>query len=292
MKLRRKRKYQSKNRNKFLFWLALFGFVLILVYFGWQTHHSLHNLGRKQVYLFAFAAQPKIGGNDRVAILIKSLNPTKTDELVWLDLPQSSNSFKGEKTLAYYSSLLKIPIDEVIQLAAIKNENKLDLSWELIKQLLSFKLAVNSNYKLVRNFNLVINLIDVATVESHQIKLTNLSNIFLERSLTQDQSVCAVAVINTTSINKLAQKVTNMLESNGLYVVRTTSNEQNLDVSQVLVDRRKPHCRLLALKLEDLLPEHQVLRFAHTVNDYRADIVILLGNNLAQQTIFNSSNDR
>jgi len=101
MKLRRKRKYQSKNRNKFLFWLALFGFVLILVYFGWQTHHSLHNLGRKQVYLFAFAAQPKIGGNDRVAILIKSLNPTKTDELVWLDLPQSSNSFKGEKTLAY-----------------------------------------------------------------------------------------------------------------------------------------------------------------------------------------------
>ncbi len=296
MRIHRKHRYRLNNKKTVFLWFIMLLLVPFAVYFGWQLYRSLVHSSKKQVYLFVFVSKGKGEGKTTqtqpMAVFIKSVNINKSPALIWFHSAASQQIPLEKRSLAYYSSLLKIPIDAVVYLPTLSVENKWTLSKQLMKQLFNSDRKISLSDQLGRNLDLVTNLLDMSTVELHRTDPGDLPNIFLERSLTENQSVCAVAVINTTSINKLAQKVTDMLEKNGVYVVRTTSNEQNLNASQVLLDRRQSRCRPLASKLEDLLPGDQTLQFSDTMNDYRADIVILLGNNLARETIFNSSDHR
>jgi len=104
--------------------------------------------------------------------------------------------------------------------------------------------------------------------------------------LSPEEKSCSIAVINTTGKRNLARDTAHLLEQNGVYVVREDSVSQVEDVTHLQVTPDlKSECEALYTKLAPFFPETSIREPQTTeTKRYRADIVILLGNDVAVST--------
>jgi len=253
-------------------------FILGAFYFTFRLTTTYKTLKFSQVYLFLHSKNSNEAVLD--SALIKSAVLGQTHQLVYL--PSMSFSMSSEPDLEAIkisaSNQLKLPVDKVVLLTQ-EPTHKLNLIYQVL-----FYHDKNSDFfsHLAEKIDLISHLTTAETVEQVDLQTDELSNLFLERSLVQSNQACSIAVINTTDINGLASRISKLLERNGAYIVRTSSNDQDLVKSLVMVDTTKRDCQAIAKKLEALLPYHDEMQFQdNVIQDYRADVVIFLGDNLA-----------
>ncbi|MFZ5437581.1 MAG: LytR C-terminal domain-containing protein [Patescibacteria group bacterium] len=106
------------------------------------------------------------------------------------------------------------------------------------------------------------------------------------RSDTTDSSLflCSIAVINTTSVNGLAGQIENVLSADGFSVIRTATDDQTLEKTELVVSTDKTsqqHCQRVQTKISKLLPGEATLKLDDGItNRYRADLVVKLGEDM------------
>lgn len=102
---------------------------------------------------------------------------------------------------------------------------------------------------------------------------------------TQSQAVdpsCSLSVINNTDKAKLATKISQVLENSGVRVVRTTTEGDQLKPTEIVVSPSAQDCEFSLRQAERLLPFASIKPRVDSAADskYRADVVILVGNDL------------
>lgn len=93
---------------------------------------------------------------------------------------------------------------------------------------------------------------------------------------------CSLALVNTTSTAGLAGRLDTLLTAHGFSVVRTTSDQQQAERTEIIVNKTsQENCQGVLQKIEKLLPESfEFLQDESQTNEYRADIVVKLGKDL------------
>lgn len=100
----------------------------------------------------------------------------------------------------------------------------------------------------------------------------------------QNLKTCSVTVVNTTNISGLATRVAELLETDGLLVVRITSIMNQLDKSQVVYDSTLPECAQVAEQVVQIIPSYsQKYASQEIATKYRAGTVVLLGSDFGSQ---------
>ena len=262
-------------------WLMFFGFVVLIMgvfYFVFRFVSAYRILRLSQVYLFVHSATDEVLHLD--AILIKSAVMGQPHEVIYVPpsiapIPYSRDVEMLKITVA---NTLKLPVDKIV-FTPQKPTHRLALAYQGAVGQFS---CHNMFDCLAEKIDLIIHVLVAETTDRASLHDNDLPNMFLERSLIQNSQACSIAVINTTEVNGLASRMSDLLEKNGAYIVRVVSNDLDLDKSYVLVDDSKNNCLVVAKKLEGLLPQHGELQRGEVIQPYRADIVIFLGNNLAQ----------
>ncbi len=92
-------------------------------------------------------------------------------------------------------------------------------------------------------------------------------------------SECSIAVVNTTAVSGLASQLARVLENGQLRVIRVTDSKQPSDVTQLVMNNQAAgRCQRAMHGVETVLPlEPHAVENQEAANQYRADIVVLLG---------------
>lgn len=95
---------------------------------------------------------------------------------------------------------------------------------------------------------------------------------------------CSLALVNTTSTYGLAGKIDGLLSSNGFSVIRTTSDQQEIGQTTITVNETSDNeCQWVIQKVKKLLPDSVLsIKDEAQTQEYRADIVVKLGKDMAQ----------
>ncbi len=268
-------KLKKSKKRQGLRYLFLFLAVLLLGgYLFTKTFIASLSLSLDQVYAFL---SPHDSRYRLEAILIRSAVVNQPHELIYLTKTEIDFSQTDEMdTLKLeITSKLGVPIDQVVVIPSSAQFNR----WQLVSQLTRTGLRGGLT-SFLKKANLVFYLLTAQSLELKTKDGGYLTESFLERSLVQKEKICSVAVINTTNINGLATRMSQLLEQGGVYVVRTGSDDQAFVNSLVVLDKDRDECLPTAKKLESLLPNHKPLKIDKVVNNYRTDIVLFLGKNL------------
>ena len=125
---------------------------------------------------------------------------------------------------------------------------------------------------------------------TRQVKANNfefVASTKLQSKLNQEANDCALAVVNTTSANGLAGAMAEILEQNGGRVVRITDQDQFYQQSvlsyEVMTQTQLHPCRHWIERLPALFFNQPQVEDQPTLGQkYRADLVIMLGQDLAE----------
>lgn len=90
---------------------------------------------------------------------------------------------------------------------------------------------------------------------------------------------CSIAVVNTTAVSGLASQMARVLENGQLRVIRVTDSKQPADATELIMnDQAAERCVRAMQGVKTVLPlEPQLVENQEAANQYRADIVVLLG---------------
>lgn len=98
--------------------------------------------------------------------------------------------------------------------------------------------------------------------------------------------LCSIAIINTTSVNGLAGQIETVLSSDGFSVIRTDSDSQTLEDTEIVIssdETSQQNCKKVEEKIERLLPgEANHLTDDDVTKEYRADLVVKLGEDMKE----------
>jgi hypothetical protein len=186
---------------------------------------------------------------------------------------------------AAYSYALNIPINEVVsadQPQILNTQpNMKDLSWKLLTYKLHSQMSFKERLSLYRFLQKVdVKQIDIHPVETSEKWQTVLSQ-FRFSALSPD---CAVAILNTTTVAGTGSSVTQVLEKSGIPVVRLTDTADQLQGTKIILNRPAPFCQEVLEQLRSLFPFSAQYEIDHTTMDtYRANVVVLIGQDLAQE---------
>lgn len=110
--------------------------------------------------------------------------------------------------------------------------------------------------------------------------LNKLNNIAIGGSLK-----CSLAVINSTKSQGLATRVSQIIENSGGTVVRLTDSDQPMLKSSIYYSEKNLDCLAMTKRLQVLFPssmEVEISAGERELSEYRADLVIFLGQDLSQ----------
>lgn len=195
-------------------------------------------------------------------------------EIVRVSLREASQDLEvGSQAL--FGWALNRKIDQVIKLPAgvlAEDDRRLD-QW--LKKRLS---QANSFSDLVARARLYFYAKKVGPAVEKEFRFNQVVEV-----LKKD---CAIAVLNTTGISGYAAKVSSLIEQSGGRVIRTDSYHPVRDQTTIYTNTREK-CVQLGKSLAQMMLEDPVLQESseqqEILNRYRADIVILLG----QDSFFN-----
>lgn len=92
---------------------------------------------------------------------------------------------------------------------------------------------------------------------------------------------CQVAVVNTTQVQGLATKFSQILEKNGAVPIKITDQEELYLKSLLVYDHKKMACQNLVERLESLFPELETKDESPLQTQYRSNLVVFLGEDVA-----------
>jgi hypothetical protein len=182
---------------------------------------------------------------------------------------------------AAYSHALQLPIDEVISFHPQMVPTPDTIWW----QLLTYKMAGQMNFiERLRAYRFVQNN---GPSELEKLQITDEKNwqkMSSKFRLPAVNSDCGVAVLNTTNVAGTGSIVTTVLENSGVPVIRLSDTPDQLSQTKILVNQALPFCQEVVTHLGNLFPfETRVELDPKTMNTYRAQIVILIGQDFAQE---------
>lgn len=190
-----------------------------------------------------------------------------------------------EMITSIMSRILEVPIDVVImdKPLIITDESNMFSSQHIAGQLQS---VAFSNIANPGRFLSILRLSMVAR-STQEINLNSYQDAgtLLETSsvvLSPEEKECSVAVINATGVSQLARNTADLLEKNGVYVVREDSVSTNLDTTVLeLSAELSASCEAMVTKITPFFPvsSSQVQQSIESQR-YRADIVIFLGKDI------------
>ena len=132
----------------------------------------------------------------------------------------------------------------------------------------------------------------VRTLRSNQINSLNVTD-FEQWQKSQDTLAfthptqdCEISVINMTNITGIGNRVTNVIEKSGYTVLRLTDEIPVRDHSLIIASPEAvtKQCSETLLHLQYLFPDNiPIQQDAQTMNKFRSQIVLLIGNDTAQK---------
>ncbi len=182
--------------------------------------------------------------------------------------------------LTHYNFSLKQALDEVYFVADLGEIDSLRELRTNIWQTLQKK-NINNRSLLWRLYFFLHREI---VFSASQLKIKDISLGLEATFLAKDKIYkCPVVLINTTSLNGLAAKMTKIVEMSGLVVVNQESSQENLDMSTIYYDENEAECLILTERLRKILPVESefIPDMGQQGAASRAKAVIKLGKDLA-----------
>lgn len=217
------------------------------------------------------------GGEERVFLAHLVQEPEQWQLMEVDDLGISPEKLQERKTLSGFNRVVGLVFSRVVEIKTDVANNKPTLAstiegiWhnpEQSRNYLQF-------YFLFRQFP--------STSSPTKIDdLANQANLFK----TIDDAVtahCPVAVTNTTSINALASRVSQIIEQSGAVVVRVKSGDSEFNKSSLYVgEEAESQCQSLITLIKSIFPNELIVVPANKdlTNRYRAQLVLFLGEDL------------
>jgi len=190
------------------------------------------------------------------------------------------------KELSYIRSTMSLSMGILLDELWKADVAQLDLGGQpQLKNFLLTHFWHNWQIPLGRKFSWLGLLMDQrTTVVVHQSVASLPASAFLTGNFIQTEPLCTVALVNTTTMNGLAGRIAQLLESHNFRVVRTVSDDTVAErTTAVTADEVSADCELVLDKVTSLVPG-PVEREANELETVRnrADLVVKLGTDLVQ----------
>ncbi len=158
--------------------------------------------------------------------------------------------------------------------------NKVSNQSESLKDLIKYLIKTNWNNKKYRNSLLKqFFFINEASI----IELQNYDRADLA-SFNQSLSQCSISLVNTTEITGLAGFTASLFETSGLYVVKITGDNQNLEKSKLILLQDQIACKPVVDKLTKFVGSNIELDYNENITQqYRSTAVFFIGKDLGER---------
>lgn len=181
---------------------------------------------------------------------------------------------------ATFSEILGISIDEVVSLNSQLNdleEQKLASFFlsSAIQDLFEFKIRnfVKPLYLHYQSKNISINnLNNPGEIADYKDKIATI--------IGDEYQYCSVAVINSSQVNGLAKKKSQIVESTGALVVRVDDSDEKLNITKIYFGNEPVNCKNLANKISNIFyqkPEILSIDELNNAQQYRAKVIVVVG---------------
>lgn len=196
--------------------------------------------------------------------------------------------------LSIMSRIFRLPIDEIVMAEPLSNIGSDAAMLEQGSELASVLQSIAFS-SIVSDPSEALTVLRLSFLARKTSQLQNLGSYkktsdLVETSameLSAEEKSCSVAVINTTGKPHLARDTAQVLEENGVYIIREDSisdaeNTTRLQVSAEL----KNECEMLFSKLVPFFPDTSTREEqTEETRRYRADIVIFLGKDITTSSV-------
>ena len=188
----------------------------------------------------------------------------------------------NQQLAAVYNFALKQAIDEVYFIPDLhqptSEEQVAQDIWTLIKQELSLTTTVRRSL-----WEIFFYLQKETAFTQNQLAIDSDSGVTADYLAKEALTQCPVVLINTTNINGLAAKASQMMEMNGVKVVNLESSSEDLLANEIYYDQNEPDCVSLVQVLQNSLPQlvKMVPDDGNLAAQNRAKAVIKLGRSLS-----------
>lgn len=260
----KKSKPSSDKLSKLLISAVLFsGLILFLFLVLNQEFEKIFRLKENQRILLIQNQEPIAILSFKVEekqLLITDLKDFNFEMNLFLQ-EDEKNLQNSERNL-FYSFILQSTFDQVLDYP-LNDLNK--------ESLLSFFKIQKPFYLFLKHPNLLI--------REHKFngELPTLSDSFFD---------CPIALINTTSESGLATTLANILQKSSYSVIKKDNNQDNLSQTKILYDPNVVGCVPVLDKLSKFLPSSLLEKNEEVISNYRAAVVVYVGQDLAQLYVF------
>lgn len=196
--------------------------------------------------------------------------------------------------LSIMSRIFRLPIDEIVMAEPLSstgsNTEMLEQGSELASVLQSIAFS-----SIVSDPSEALTVLRLSFLARKTSQLQNLGSYkktsdLVETSameLSAEEKSCSVAVINTTGKPHLARDTAQVLEENGVYIIREDSISEAENTTRLQVSAElKNECEMLFSKLVPFFPDTSTREVqTEETKRYRADIVIFLGKDITTSSV-------
>lgn len=185
---------------------------------------------------------------------------------------------------AAYTYALQLPIDEVISFDSTMTPSTQHIDalwWQLVTYKLNSQMSLTDRLRLYR----FTQKVGKSKTDIQEVKDENdWKKMLPQFSIPNVASDCGVAVLNTTNIAGTGSTVADVLESSAIPVIRLSDTPDQIAQTKIIVNQPLPFCQEVVTQLGSLFPATTELQIdAKTMATYRAQVVILIGEDFAQE---------
>ncbi len=188
-----------------------------------------------------------------------------------------------ENIRSLLSRAFGVPVDGIVAGRSITLDGSNTLAQQLRSEAWEQLLHDPSKAVTLLTLSLTSEYADASQVHSY----SDLKNMIGDSTLLlgPEDGECSVAVVNTTDTKNLAGSTAQVLEDNGVYVIREDSMSLDLEVTHIQEGSDiSPACQSLLTRIHAFFPETSLTEAQTTeTKRFRADIVILLGLDVAEE---------
>lgn len=216
-------------------------------------------------------------GGERVFLAHLVQEPEQWQLIQVSDLGISPEKLQEKETFSGFNRTVGLVFSRVVEIKVDTADNKPTLASTL--EGIWHKPEQSKNYL---QFYFLFRQIPSASSPTKIDELVNRANLFK----TIDDAVtahCPVAVTNTTSINALASRVSQIIEQSGAVVVRVKSGDSEFNKSSLYVGEEvEVQCQALITLIKSIFPSELIVVPANKdlTNRYRAQLILFLGEDL------------
>ena len=179
-----------------------------------------------------------------------------------------------------FSKILNITVDEIIVTDGIGKD---DLEAKKLKKIFAKSIINKLNSSIEDKINLLKLHFLVDSMEIFEFDhLSEIKNIYHKLSTLEEETYknCSVSVVNTTSENGLARKVSEIIENTGAQVVQVEGSDLVIEKTTIYYSVDKLECRQLVDRILGIFPTEVPLKFSSelpSTQQFRSSVIIMIG---------------